>query len=294
MNKTVFLHAGPSKSASSTIQEFFYANKVLLAEAGIFFPCNDFSKILSNNHSLTFTGAFSTNKEYQLKAKHGFNNSSQNPKKSLEEINRALDTAPKHVLFSGEDICTLAPPEVSEMVSLFRDHGYGVKVICFARAPVSYANSFAQQMIRGRRFTIFDILINTPIPCYRIWFEKFIQRSDIDTKVHKFTFSEGVENTPLMLLLSELPFSLTLHESALSFNKRVARSLSLEALLLLSALYEYEKTLEISSDTFDDIKKSVYKMKGTKFSLPKNKLDLVKLACYQDLEWLNLTFGIKF
>jgi hypothetical protein len=73
MIKTIFLHIGVHKTASTTIQNTFYTEQAKLAEAGILYPEFRLGDIAISNHSIPFYSLLGEEPgKYHINVSHGF------------------------------------------------------------------------------------------------------------------------------------------------------------------------------------------------------------------------------
>lgn len=293
MQKIAYIHAGPYKTATSSIQKFLSDHLDLLKSNQITFPTEKVSKLFGNNHSHIFSGAFNDDIEYQLWIKYGHKNVKHSKPEALLELSRILESTPTNILFSGEDIVCLSPKEVKTMINFIEGFGFKIRVICFIRDAVDHAESFAQQLVRGRGFSLENVVEEPPVPRYRAWFEKFYKIHSVDFRVHKYLGDCDFDSSPLGCLLKDIDPSKELLEAGRNFNVRAAKGYSLPALILLNSVNYYSNLLGLDSDLVDEIKNIAISVRGPKFRYANSIRQRIIDLSEHDRCWLFDELNIK-
>ncbi|MEM8739941.1 MAG: hypothetical protein AAGE13_00485 [Pseudomonadota bacterium] len=147
MARTLILHLGAHKTGSSSIQATLAGGAEALAahDVALFEPGQSSARIyaafhddLSRNHMVQNWGLDTAPAQRAFGA----------------EMRRSFadwlaQTTQSTLLLSSENLVDFAPEAVREIARLVTQQVNHVRLIVFLRAPYSYANSMAQQLIRG-------------------------------------------------------------------------------------------------------------------------------------------------
>lgn len=127
----LILHPGHSKCGSTTIQDFLYANRLVLRERGIFFPDSEFN--------------FPGNKEYQIDRTHtprDFIEKVIQGELSIDVLEKKLDTflikaeeqGCKKLIITAENLVNaITSPQLKSIHSLFSTRFSKTKIIYYIR-----------------------------------------------------------------------------------------------------------------------------------------------------------------
>ena len=152
MIKTIFLHIGVHKTASTTIQNTFYQERAKLSEAGILYPVFKAGNMAISNHSIPFYSLFAKNPEkYHVNKSFGFTSNEaikslhQGYQRQLHEQMASFggDT----LIISGEDISSLETDELASLKSYLHEitqSDVTFRVVILCRHPVSWFRSALQ------------------------------------------------------------------------------------------------------------------------------------------------------
>lgn len=200
---------------------------------------------------------------------------------------RAALRAGGRLILSAEAFSTMPGPGIARLGALLARHDAQVRVIGYARDPVSYASSGLQQRIRNNHVTG-----RVPRPRYRHRFGKFVEvfgRAAVEiVRFDRAQLKGGSVVTDFLLRCGIDPASLpeqraneTMNAAAtrlvLDFNRNGPRSDGGRD--LLAARQALIGALRAADD-------------GPRFTLPS---DLAAQACDpRDIGWLAGTFGIDF
>lgn len=176
--KKLLLHIGMHKTGSSSLQTSFFSSRETLLNAGITYLD------IEDNHSAAFYSLFCDAPEkYHINRRRGIHTLEQTAahnrslRKMLSEKLAAIDT--DLTIISGEDLSLLPKPKVGELQQFLMSFFDDVRVIGYARPPVSFVNSMAQQSIRGGA-TMEHLSANPPAPNYQWRFQKFLDAFGAD------------------------------------------------------------------------------------------------------------------
>ena len=154
----VIVHAGVHKTGSSSIQQALQSplNALIFEREGIWIPRN-----LPANQSHFFVSAFGLRPErYHANVRDGLGPREVKDlvkgqvKRLLSDLGRARF---QKIVFSGEDISTLAPKELENLRAAFNEwFGVDAQVgfALYSRRPESFVESAIQQNVKGNGMTI--------------------------------------------------------------------------------------------------------------------------------------------
>ena len=162
---SITIHIGMHKTGSSSIQHALSG-----FDDGIS-ACPDLGY---ENQSIPFYSAYSGYcQDYHIWRSSGLSGEAIENKR-IECINRISESLSlclsRNLIYSGEDICLISEEGISEIKNKFYMHADRVKIICYYRDPISYAESAWQEVIRqgvNRK--------SPPEPNYRFKIDKFIR-----------------------------------------------------------------------------------------------------------------------
>ncbi len=131
MLKTMFVHIGPPKTGTTSIQRTFFNNAALLEEHGLFY----------------YTGRWS---HHPISRQMHRQTQMPNYQRASEDFFQAAAASRCEAgLFSSEMLVVLTQREINEAKRKFLEVAESVKVIAYVRHPVSFAVSLAHQAVRG-------------------------------------------------------------------------------------------------------------------------------------------------
>lgn len=131
MLKTIFVHIGPPKTGTTSVQLTFAANAALLEAHDIFYYVGH-----PNHHAV----ARDMHKPFRRRAHRAVSD-------AFFAAAAASDRAVG--VFSSELMVSLTSEEVPAAIDRFREVAESVKVLFYARHPLSHAVSASQQLVRG-------------------------------------------------------------------------------------------------------------------------------------------------
>lgn len=155
MMRELFLHAGPAKTGTSTIQAFLFANSDLLSRAGLYVPAPERADTKGNHGHLLF--------ELGQSPPHLLR-----PPRTLAGELRDHGMPSKVILSSEAYEPRLMVPALAKAIS---EHvarlGYRLRVISYVRPQMALANShFAQSTTTLRPLPLFDSYLT---PWFAAW-----------------------------------------------------------------------------------------------------------------------------
>ena len=134
MKKTLFIHIGEPKTATSSIQTFLFKNQGLLKKKGILYP-----GFITGHHDVANEIIFNT-----LSQIHG--NKKSPAKKFIQKLKKSRY---KTYILSAENFCRLYD-NVSRLKALIPDD-VDVKIICYIRRQDELAEAVYNQRVKSPR-----------------------------------------------------------------------------------------------------------------------------------------------
>ncbi len=151
VQRSVILHTGLHKTATSSIQRTLANNRDVLCANGIhyghFTNCNGLDQV---NHSLPLRICFSEKYHQHTYFKTNTLDHEQERERFWSELNLNLETL-QTVVFSGEGISKLSRVELMQLRVFFEERAFAIRPICFVRSPYSMTCSSRQENIKAGR-----------------------------------------------------------------------------------------------------------------------------------------------
>jgi len=270
MSKAVlWLHVGPAKTGTTTIQRFLQKHRERLLTHGLDYPQpprgNPYNKADFAHHFL---------------AQALIHNDSRLIGGFLETFSNKPE-----IILSAEGLSRL-DKNSRERLSQFLEN-YTTKVVYYARDPADWANSMAQQLIKAG-IRSYDALSRKPPKLdlrsgLESWADIFGHDNIV---VRKFSSNDFINGD----LVSDFFYAIG-HDGLIDEWPRESHnsSMTLEA---AKAIDQYRsKTSDKSFISSDDPR---FNVGTTKFSLPPATLMHVRNRVADDIVWLEATFGINF
>lgn len=147
MTRTAWIHVGTDKTGSTTLQQYFHQNRVLLE--GAF----DLLYAPGANHAALPVSYLEKPEQYSYFKNKGMSEPAAiklQIEKESKNLNKWLDNNPKKdVLFSFEGLIHLQPSEFKLLVADFRKRGFDrVAAVYYARPHCGYAASAISQRVK--------------------------------------------------------------------------------------------------------------------------------------------------
>lgn len=132
MQKTLYLHIGEPKTASSAIQTFLFKNQELLKKKGIIYP-----GYISDHHAVSRELLYNTIPQIE-----------ESPKSPTKKIlKKVIDSRYSTFIISSENFCRLHG-KVSRLKKMVPE-GINVKVVYYVRRQDNQIEAIYNQIIRG-------------------------------------------------------------------------------------------------------------------------------------------------
>ncbi|WND03201.1 hypothetical protein QGN29_02315 [Temperatibacter marinus] len=179
--KTVYLHVGIHKTATTSIQQSLIDSRHYLSEQGYYLPIYRFFRNPTGNHSALMYTVFSSSPEnYHNNVRHTIPLA-----KRIGKYRQILDewtATDKDLILSGEDISLLSKVELSNLKTYFEQKGFTVVVLMYLRRPYPLLLSHYQQILKTGRYTT---LGQVELP-----FAKYQKIRSVFSTVKVFSFEE--------------------------------------------------------------------------------------------------------
>jgi hypothetical protein len=194
MARICYLHIGPHKTASTTIQNTLLANVALLAGNGLYIPEMQNAKRGGMHQRLAG------------ELNHG------RPGNSAEQIANELRSAscPGRILLSSEGFSSRIhePTARDAIAGFFGELGYRICLIAFIRPQITLVNSlyteYAKKLIHHLTFDgFFEEFLSNPLSDFNLRFGPAIEDARFDTRFIPFN-SATIEAGPSQTLLNSI------------------------------------------------------------------------------------------
>lgn len=297
--KHIYLHVGPHKTATSSIQTGLFRMRDHLSSQNVFFPLlpsPDFVPI--PNHSAFLYSLFADQPEnYHINIGQGLTTASAvtTLNSQYEEYFRTAIAPFRRdiTIFSGEDMILLSEGGLARLRAFLVEHLGSdniVKVIYYLRTPHEWFASLVQQWVRGG--WVLDDLYDKNVPNIRVKLEPFVRQfGPQNILIAKFEEAIAHPNGPVGHLLSLVSDKIAIPDSAAAIENR---GLCAEAVNLVSALNKIARSAEgtASIGVQRDYLAPFLRLRGTRFVLPKPVQERAWRSAQESLAWIEATFGI--
>ena len=289
--KKVFLHVGPGKTGSTSIQTACDAGRYLLIKHGILYPSGRWHAELGSCFS-------EAPEQYIFNVLSGFKD-----REMIRESNNVyLSRLRKELEESTSDVLVLSYEGFvdTDEVSLIRlrnfiaEYATTCEVVFYARSPLSYATSAMSQRVKSRSPSWPDG--DPPVMPSRIFLEslgRVFGKEQLN--VRKFS-RDALPNGSVVLdflSLLKLPDSV-LHEVA-SFASSENQALSGEALLIGERIVNVlGNRVPSEGEFYDRFVKLLSEIKGDKIRLNTKQILEIERTSKKHSDYLRAEFGISF
>lgn len=155
--KICFLHLGLHKTASSSFQQTCAANRLILDQAGLFYPifrCDQARppRLKINNHSVPLRCLYDKNPQnYHINKRWKVGDINAAIQDYTLQFEQALQSD-QSIVLSGEGLSLLTADALARLAGVIENHGFQIKPMILVRSPLDYAHSIAQQLVRGGQY----------------------------------------------------------------------------------------------------------------------------------------------
>lgn len=151
MPKTIYLHLGLHKTATTSFQATCASNGDELLKQGFLYPlfsCGKSDIAPFDNHSIPLFSLFTKNPEhYPVNISLGLKNLDQIHQLYREQLEAALNS-PEDLILSAEDFSSLEINEIHQLLEYLQQSGRDIRPIAAIRHPYTYHCSQLQQQIK--------------------------------------------------------------------------------------------------------------------------------------------------
>jgi hypothetical protein len=284
--KKIILHIGSHKTGSTALQRYLDKNRKYLSENNIQY----LDGINQNYIYLAFCEA--PEKEHEL-IRQGLGHSAGARawvKRARKRLDAELAAGTADVLISAEELCRLSEAGIRAMRDVLEPYG-DVRVVCYARDPLEYCFSEAQEGLKGG-LTYADICAAPPRPDYADMLAGYFAVFGRE-RVSVRAYQSGHPIQYDFLEALDLPLDAAPPASTIRANS----SLSLPACQILSHINEHYP-LYIGDQPNPDRAKIapawLIQIPGPRFTLPRAVIDRVLEESASDLDWLAERTGVRF
>lgn len=295
--RRLILHIGMPKAGSTSIQRFAADNRARLAELGFHYPD------LSHNHSRWLAGLVSPEPvklDGAVRRRLGSGAAASGYRRAdlVALVEAALEPgAASTTILSGEALFRFEPDGAAALAAFLAPRFDQVRVLCWLREPGGLGTSRAQQNVRAGRMTLAELTAPRAIRAgrsrlvadYRRGLDPWIGlygREAVDIREFDRRAFAGGD------LLSDFRQAAGIPEDPgfVVEDKVWNPSLSTEAVLLLDRLL----ARGLPARDFERAARLASALRGARFALPAETLDLVRTAAQADIDWLETTTGRRF
>lgn len=283
--KRCIVHIGMHKTGTTSIQEYFYANRTAV---DILYP-----DLGDANHSVPlFSMFYCTPENYYIHSINKLNKDSVirynlQMKNSLE---KQINISNKEdVLISGEDLIYLEKTDLEKLKEFFRTYYENIEIIAYTRSLNEYLSSALPENLKNEGDTDFNL--EKLFPNYKKLFLKFIDvfgKSNVNIfEFNKFKLKDND-------IVSDFCSKISIHqENKIALNEN--KSLSLEAVSFLFIYYKFFPNTIIGEDNRRMNINLIIKLSNIgykKFKLcNKVLIPLIKIFS-DDFAWMKKDIGI--
>ncbi|GAB5374726.1 MAG: hypothetical protein AcusKO_11880 [Acuticoccus sp.] len=267
MLKTLYVHIGPPKTGTTSIQDTFRANAALLEQHGFFY----------------YTG----HKSHHAVALHMCERDRlpRHRKWHDDFFAKAAATRCETGMLSTEFMIRLSQEEIESAIAKFQGIAGHVKVLCYARHPVPFAVSAAHQAIRGAKEVAHveaSPNMRQHSALFRRWEEAVGRENMIVRAFDRDALPKGdvVEDVINLVGLQDLSPQIERHRSN--------EGLSVLGAQLLDAVSQRLKDNPVEVRYV----KLLRNIKGPRYVLPAKTLDVVRRKTAADVAQLREEWGI--
>ncbi len=301
--KTVILHVGLHKTASTSIQNslFFYKNNKILEENGFIYP-----KSWPANHSIPLFNMFSDNPENCLFnvrmgcSKEEIKNKNEYYSKILvQEITKKRSS---NLIISGEDITFLSEKNLislKEYIYSICGGKVNIRVIVYARNPISWGVSAIQEEIKGENFTLERGLIVYKMILKNHFKSRIGNLIQVFGKesVEVYSFENAIDHKfgPVGHFLSVVGFN----DNQISKFNIISANEGISQITANLISYINEKVPPIMNGKINEERilgdtHPLFKVRGNKFDIAySHKKELLEIA-KENIQWLKENVGIDY
>jgi hypothetical protein len=306
MIKTIYLHVGLHKTATSSIQETLGKAHALLAHGGYLYPIFTKRDTIHYNHSEVFYSMFFPKPEaYHMNVLYGYTNTD-----AVNELNRNYhnqlirqmeDFQGDKMILSAEDISILYLNPLRNLKNYLitiTNPEVRIEVILFCRHPVTWSSAHIQELIKGginleeaRKKNAIVILEN-----YQKKINTFSRVFTLES-IHVFRYEDAIQNQygPAGAFLSCIGADASFIKKINLRNELHNVSLSYEATILLNSIYSKIPAFtdnQVNPDLNNFYPHIIHQIPGEKFYLEAFHNQEIWLRSQDDINWICENFNL--
>jgi hypothetical protein len=300
MIKTIYLHIGVHKTATSSIQKALGTAHELLANGGYLYPVFTKQDIIIYNHSEVFYSMFFQKPEtYHMNVLYGYTNTD-----AVNELNRSYhnqlirqieDFQGDKMILSAEDISILwFKPLVNlknYLVEITNPEVH-IEVILFCRHPLTWSSAHVQEVIKGGNSLEEAVKENATVILenYQKKINTFSRVFAFES-IHVFRYEDAIQNEygPAGAFLSCIGTDESFIKTLNLKNELHNVSLSYEATTLLDAIYSKTPAF-INDQVYQELNNFhphlIHQIPGVKFFLEASHNHEIWQRSQDDINWL--------
>jgi len=306
MIKTIYLHVGLHKTATSSIQETLGKAHALLAHGGYLYPIFTKRDTILYNHSEVFYSMFFQKPEtYHMNVLYGYTNTD-----AVNELNRNYhnqlirqmeDFQGDKMILSAEDISILYLKPLRNLKNYLiniTNPDVCIEIILFCRHPVTWSRAQIQEVIKGgtnleeaRKKNATVILEN-----YQKKIKNFALVFTLES-IHVFRYEDAIQNEygPAGAFLSCIGADASFIKKLNLRNELHNVSLSYESTTLLNAIYTKIPGFienQVSPELNNFYPQIIHQIPGEKFYLEACHNQEIWLRSQDDINWICENFNL--
>ena len=297
--KTIYLHIGMHKTATSSIQRTLFQNRKSLMKSGYYYP-EKFSCGLENM-SVPFYNMFSSNSHlYPINISKNLNKEMLNEikidlrYKFLDEIKNCNT---ENIIVSAESLTMLSDDDVLEMKKFYEKNisETDIKIVIVARESFSYISSIVQETIKfgkkkpyGKDFERYNNI-------YKSQIDKYIKHFGYENVII-YKFEDSIKYEPTQYMLKKIGASQDIVDKIKIYRSN--DGLSDKAIEILN--YINTRMPMIINDKLNKYRQHgdvncLFEIRGNKYLMSEEIDENTVASIIEDKKWLNKTFeGIDY
>ena len=289
--KTVYIHIGLPKTATSSIQATIHHNHPLLVSKGFHGFINGIQLFsMFSDDPTRFRGNIVNSRDERDIERY-------NRENKLDFLNTIKGITCEKVVISGEDLSNLKLEGVAEfnnfLIRLMPDAKF--EIVCFVREKVSLVTSFVQQWIKVQD-NFFADDVNQFDNFYQDRIAGFAGIYGLENmKVYPFENALKHPQGPVAFFLEAIGIDtdgLTDFD-ILNSNKSISDK-ACEVINYINDLMPTTLNKKLSVLRTDQDAQPLFLVRGAKYRLTKHQVDTILKGGEKDLAWLQDTFGIEY
>jgi|GEM_PF-1520379 len=266
MRKTAFLHIGPPKTGTTTLQEILFQNRLELLGNQIFCP-NEV------NHISVF---------HYFSSRH---TPLSQHRAILDEFFLAINENFKTYIISSEFFSSFQKNELQHVGEFFDSYNIDLKIVAYIRHPLAISISSKQEMLK-KGFSLQELEKKS----IGMRYSNLINRLREVFLPEQLIFRKFGDHKNGFDLLEDFCSSLQIR---ITDNRKAHKnqSLSLEAALILDHINEHQI---IAKKRLPNVIKRISQIQGQAFVLSEEEINQLNPIINFELEWLQTNLAVSF